>query len=232
MTPVSVSAYAKLHGVSKGAAQKWQARGLLKMVDGKVNVEASDQSLAHAGVGRYADVATRARRTATGSREQVAVTVAAVPAAMIGDLEEAAAQGDEDARSVLSFMSGLAEGRTVDLITAQTIKENGLAAIRMIEARKRAGEVVEMADAEAVIFEVFRRQRDAWLNFPSRVGPLIAAELGLAPDRVVEVLTVHVHQQLTDLGEPVDPLRKDGATAADGPQGDDAAATTEPAGVG
>lgn len=223
MMLVSVTAYAKLHEVSKGAAQKWQARGLLVMREGKVDVEASDRSLAHAGVGRFADAATKARRAATAP-PPVAVPVAALPAAILGDLEEAAAQGDDEARTVLDFMAGLQAGRLVNLIEAQTIKENALAAIRMIEARKRAGEVVEMADAEAVFFDVFRQHRDAWLNFSSRIGPLLAADLGLTPDRVVEALTVHVHQHLTDLGEPVDPIRKAGAAEADGQKGSNTAA--------
>lgn len=218
MTLVSVTAYAKLHEVTKGAAQKWQARGLLVMREGKVDVEASDRSLAHAGVGRFADAATKARRSGT-TPPAVAAPVAALPAAMIGDLEEAAAQGDDEARTVLDFMAGLQAGRVVTLVEATTIKENALAAIRMIDARKRAGEVVEMADAEAVFFDVFRQHRDAWLNFPSRIGPLLAADLGLTPDRVVEALTVHVHQHLTDLGEPVDPIRQAGAAEADGQKG-------------
>lgn len=224
MTLVSVSAYARLHGVTKGAAQKWQARGLLVFRDGKVAVEMSDQKLAHAGVGRFADPATKTRRTATAPATPVAATVAAMPAALVGDLEEAAAQGDDAARTVLDFMSGLSEGRVVNLIEATTIKENALAAIRMIEARKRAGEVVEMADAEAAFFDLFRQHRDAWLNFPSRVGPLMAADLDLAPDRVVEVLTQHVHQHLNDLGEPSDPIRQAGTASADGAKGIDAAA--------
>ena len=224
MTLVSVSAYARLHGVTKGAAQKWQSRGLLVFRDGKVAVEPSDQKLAHAGVGRFADAATKTRRTATVRAPKVAAPVAGLPTAMVGDLEEAAAQGDDAARTVLDFMTGLSEGRVVNMIEATTIKENALAAIRMIEARKRAGEVVEMADAEAAFFDVFRQHRDAWLNFPSRIGPLMAADLGLAPDRVVEVLTQHVHQHLNDLGEPNDPIRQAGAAAADGAKGVDPAA--------
>lgn len=223
MTLVSVSAYAKLHDVSKGAAQKWQARGLLVFREGKVDVEASDRSLAHAGVGRFADAATKARRTATPA-PAVAIKVAALPAAMTAGLEEAAAEGDDEAKTVLDFMSGLQEGRVVTLAEALTIKENALAATRMIEARKRAGEVVEMADAEAVFFDIFRQHRDAWLNWSTRIGPLLAADLGLTPDRVVEALTVHVHQHLTDLGEPVDPIRKAGSAEADGQKGVNAAA--------
>lgn len=232
MTLASVSGYAKLHGVSKAAAQKWQNRGLLRLKDGKVDVEASDQSLAHAGVGRFADPATKARRTATQPPEPVAVSVAPLPAAMVGDLEEAAAQGDEAAATILQFMAGLSEGRTVDLITAQTIKENGLAAIRMIEARKRSGEVIELADAEAVLFDMFRHQRNAWLNFASRVGPLIAADLDVPADKVVEVLTAHVHQHLTELGEPGDPFGQDQSAEADGLQGVAPAAASESARVG
>lgn len=228
MTLTSVTGYAKLHSVSKAAAQKWQSRGLLKFKDGKVDVEASDQSLAHAGVGRFADAATKGRRTpatkAATNAPKVAAPVASLPAALVGDLEEAAAQGDEDARTVLDFMTGLSEGKVVNLIEAQTIKENALAAIRMIEARKRAGEVVEMADAEAVFFDVFRQHRDAWLNFSSRVGPLLAADLGLSPDKVVEALTIHVHQHLTDLGEPVDPVRQAGSSEADSQKGRNPAA--------
>lgn len=220
MTLVSVTAYAGLHGVSKTAAQKWQARGLLVFKDAKVDVEASDRSIAHAGLGRFADSATKGRRAAASAEPPVAARVAGLPAAMVGDLEEAAAQGDAAAKTILDFMSGLAEGRVVNLIQAQTIKENALAAIRMTEARKRAGEVIELADAEAVLFDMFRQQRDAWLNFPSRVAPLIAADLGLEAARVTEVLSEHVHKQLSDLGEePSQPFRQDGEAETDGLQG-------------
>jgi hypothetical protein len=56
--------------------------------------------------------------------------------------------------------------------------------------------------AEAVLFEQARAIRDAWMNWPSRVGPLIAAELGISPDPVLEALNKYVQQQLQDLGEP------------------------------
>lgn len=219
MSLASVSGYAKLHGVSKAAAQKWQARGLLKMVDGKVNVEASDQSLAHAGVGRYADAATRERRAATPTGNPVAAEVAGLAA----DLTAAAQDEDALAPSLIAFANRLAEGHYVNLIEAQTIKENGLALIRILDARKRANELIEMADAEAVLFEMFRLQRDAWLNFPSRVGPIIAADLGIEPERLVEVLTGHVHQHLADLGEPDNALREADQAAGDRAEGVDPA---------
>lgn len=203
---VSVSAYARLHGVTKGAAQKWQSRGLLSFKDGKVDVKASDQSLAHAGVGRFATGGKGSRERPAADHKVAGAEVATSVAGLAKKLTATAELEDDLAPALISFAEKLATGHHVDLITAQTIKENGLALIRLIEARKRAGEVMEVSDAEGVIFEMFRQQRDAWMNFPSRVGPLIAADLGLAPEKVVEVLKGHVHQHLIDLGEPDDPL--------------------------
>lgn len=188
------------------------------MVDGKVDTEASDRLMAHAGVGRFDD-----RRTEPAERAST-VNPPVVGDVLAKKLRDAAGDEDELAPALIAFAEHLATGHHVDLITAQTIKENALALIRLIEARKRAGEVIEIADAEAILFEMFRLQRDAWLNFPSRVGPLMAADLGVAPERVVEVLTQHVHQHLADLGEPENTLRQTGEVEVDGAEGLDAAA--------
>ncbi|WP_162986963.1 hypothetical protein [Sphingomonas paeninsulae] len=72
----------------------------------------------------------------------------------------------------------------------------------MLAARRDAGSLVEIEVAETVLFDTQRSQRDAWMNFPTRVGPLLAAELGIDADKLVEALTTHVHQLLDDLGEP------------------------------
>lgn len=55
VTLASRAAYARLHGVSKNAVSKWEARGAVVVVDGQVSVEASDRLLAHAGLGRFSD---------------------------------------------------------------------------------------------------------------------------------------------------------------------------------
>ena len=216
---VSVTAFAKLHGVSKTAAQKWQGRGLLTFRDGRVDVAASDRALCHAGLGRYADPATRDAQPATRPGNQRVADVAG----LADELTAAAEQDEEMAPALIAFAQRLAEGHHVDKITAETIKENALAMIRLIEARKRAGEVIEVADAEGVLFDMFRQQRDAWLNFSSRIAPLLAAELDVSAEKVSEALTAHVHQQLTDLGEPGNPLREGQPALADGAEGLEAA---------
>jgi hypothetical protein len=64
VTLVSRPAFAKQHGVSKAAVQKWEARGAVVVVDGKVSVEATDRLLMHAGLGRFSDRPRRASATA------------------------------------------------------------------------------------------------------------------------------------------------------------------------
>lgn len=59
VTLVARAEYARAHGVSKAAAQKWEKRGLLVVVDGKINVEASDRKMMHAGMGRFSNRAVR-----------------------------------------------------------------------------------------------------------------------------------------------------------------------------
>jgi len=97
----------------------------------------------------------------------------------------------------------LADIEGVDYAEALRRKENYLALLRQLEYEQKSGALVELTIAQGVLFEAFRGQRDAWLNWPVKVGPLLAAELGIEEaDRVVEALTAHVHKQITDLGEP------------------------------
>ena len=94
------------------------------------------------------------------------------------------------------------EVQLLDYASALQKKENYLALLRQLEYEEKSGSLVQLATAEAILFEEFRAQRDAWLNWPTRVGPLLAAELGIEADRLTEVLTAHVHKQIAQLGQP------------------------------
>jgi hypothetical protein len=87
-------------------------------------------------------------------------------------------------------------------VEAERIKENYLALLKKLEYEQKEGSLVEIGVAGQVLFEASRAARDTWLNWPSRVGPLVAADLGLEADRVTEVLTGYVHEQIDQLGEP------------------------------
>ncbi|ARK42640.1 hypothetical protein [Burkholderia pseudomallei] len=98
----------------------------------------------------------------------------------------------------------MAMGATHDLSEAIRIKENFNALLKQIEYEQKSGSVVDLAIARTVLFDCARAARDSWMNWPMRVGPKIAADLGLEADRVTEVLLAHVHTQIADLGEPDD----------------------------
>jgi hypothetical protein len=86
---------------------------------------------------------------------------------------------------------------------ALRIKENYLALLRQLEYSIKSGAVIDLAEAEQTVFDLFRGVRDAWLNWPARVAPLIAADLDFEDvDRLGLVLAAHVQTQLASLGEP------------------------------
>ncbi len=63
------------------------------------------------------------------------------------------------------------------------------------------GEVVDRARATAMVFDLARRERDAWLNWPPRVAADIAAELGAEPHAIEQVLMRYLRRYLTEMSE-------------------------------
>lgn len=192
---VSIREFARLDGCNDKLVRRAIAeRKLTLSADGKL-----DAALAGSGW-RKANRrgADKAKVSAANVR-----TADTGPARSIPGAEETAAAADamfsEEAEN---FLDRVLAGEYADIAVAERVKENALAAKHLLAARRDAGSLVEIETAESVLFETQRAQRDAWMNFPTRIGPLLAAELGLEGDKVVEALTVHVHQQLDDLGEP------------------------------
>lgn len=200
--PVSVREFARLDGCDDKLVRRAIKAGKLPVsVDGKV-----DPTLAGSGwrkqnrrgaaaADNSADIS---KVSAPSVRTPAKRTKVSAPTAEV--VEEAAEA--LFAEEVDDFLSNVLAGTYADTMTAERVKENALAAKHLLAARKDAGSLIEIEQAEKVLFETQRSQRDAWINFPTKIGPLLAAELGLEADKVVEALTAHVHQQLADLGEP------------------------------
>lgn len=186
MDLVTKAEFARRHEVSKPAVQKWESQGFLVFRDGKVDVEASDAKLRGARLGRFKD----------------AVNQPAAVNSPVNPVNPPPPVNPDDTEALEDFLERLLAGQYATQADAERVKENVLAAKHLLAVRKEAGALVEVEQAETILFEVSRAARDAWLNWPVRVGPLLAAELGLEADRVTEVLTKHVHQHLDELGEP------------------------------
>jgi hypothetical protein len=81
-------------------------------------------------------------------------------------------------------------------------KERSLAGLRQLEYEQRAGVLITIETSRRVLFEQARGARDHWLNWPARVAPLLAADLGVEPADALRVLTKLVHAHVSAMGEP------------------------------
>ncbi|CBJ50355.1 hypothetical protein [Ralstonia solanacearum] len=181
MALVKQSAFAELCGVSRQAVLNWKREGKLVMQGALVDVDAS---LARLGRVRKGGAPVKS--------EQPALKVMEIALELGETLDDAAQRlaGEIDV-----------DGTSFD--EARRVKEVYLALLNRLEYEQKSGTLVDLDLASAILFEEFRAQRDAWLSWPAKVGPLVAAELGVeAADKVTAVLAAHVHKQITDLGEP------------------------------
>jgi len=160
-----------------------------------VEVEGSDRRMRDAGLGRFRNGSTEAASVDT-SRQRVDRRRLPV------DPRAAIETGDEDPVGVDDFLADLALGRFRTQVDAQKIKENALAARQLLNLRRDSGELIEIERASTLFFELTRQQRDAWLTWPTRIGPMVAADLGVDTAKVVETLTTYVQEQLEAIGEP------------------------------
>ncbi|PZT99851.1 MAG: hypothetical protein DI624_04045 [Brevundimonas sp.] len=234
MALVSMATFGEMHGATKQAVSKWKAKGALKIVDGKIDVEASDRLMLHHGLGRFAEPSTKASTGAQTVNRQPSTTMTASTglAQEISDL--ASDVGDEFASlpGLQRFVAVIAAGGYSNAVEAETVKQNALALKHLLDARVKANELCDIADAETALFESARASRDVWMGFADRVGPTMAAELGIEPEKLVEALTVHVHQQLAEMGEPENPFGEAGSPGAGFAARVHAAAEDERAGLG
>ncbi|MEH8372539.1 hypothetical protein RAH02_17880 [Klebsiella pneumoniae] len=183
------SDFARLHGVSRKTVTMWKSRGWLIMSGDDIDVAASNAQLE-----KYRKSVNRPEKQKTSAPEKKR-------AGQVLPAREPPEESDPSLEG-LAWDFLLENGAELSLDEARRVKENYLALLTKLEFQQKDGQLIEMAAAEEVLFNAFRQQRDAWLNWPSRVAPLMAADLGVPADRMTEVLIEHVHKHISVLGEP------------------------------
>lgn len=77
------------------------------------------------------------------------------------------------------------------------------AKLKEMDYRERRSELIERRPALLAVHEAFRRERDAWLAWPSRVAARMAARIGFEDVHLLQVaLDEFVREHLHELAEP------------------------------
>jgi hypothetical protein len=92
-------------------------------------------------------------------------------------------------------------GTQVTFARARVATEVLKAQLQKERLKREKGEVVDKARAVAMVFDLARRERDAWIGWPSRVAANLAAEVGVEPHRLEQALERYLREHLANLGE-------------------------------
>jgi hypothetical protein len=90
----------------------------------------------------------------------------------------------------------------ISFAEAQRRKEAALARLRELEFEQKSGRLCDVAIVHSEVFAIARAERDALMNWPSRVAPLLAAEFGIDQVRLAVSLERHIRQFLTERSDP------------------------------
>lgn len=195
---LSRRAYAAHRGVSHTAVNKALASGrIVAEPDGTIDPVKADAAWAantDPSLQRGADSQALGAAAAAETRAAPPGTKP-VPAAAVAAVNETLREnGQEDTDPV-------GGGQEVSFIRARMANEILKAQTAKVRLQKLKGEVVDRAKAAAYVFDLARRERDAWMNWPPRVAANMAAELGVDPHLLEQALERHLRGHLAELSE-------------------------------
>ncbi len=181
---ISIRAYARHRGVSHTAVRKAIRTGrITPEADGTIDPEKADREW-----DAQTDPAQQRGRQAQALGAKTRVKTKPVPKAALRAVDETlgdAPPGDGEVSYLRARMAN-------EVLKAQTAK---------VKLAKMKGELVDREKATAMVFDLARRERDAWQNWPPRVAADMAAELGVDAHTMEQVLDRHVRKHLAELAE-------------------------------
>jgi hypothetical protein len=191
--------YAERRGVSESAVRKAIASGrITPEADGTINPARADAEWAaqtdpakQRGVHAQAMAAETAATTARAQAARKPVPQAAI-LAVDETLRDAGAEPADTGPEGGGEISFLRARMANEVLKAQTAK---------VRLQKMKGELVDRARAAAMVYDLARRERDAWLNWPARVAANMAADLGIEAHRMETVLDGYLRAHLLEMAE-------------------------------
>ena len=179
---LSIRAYARHRGVSHVAVKKAIDTGrITPLPNGTIDPDRADT--------QWAQNTLQTRKTAASGKD-------AAPHARTERAATATPPSETPEVSVPPMSTG-----GTSLLQARTVNEVLKAKLKQVELAEKKEELVDRAKAVAHVFKLARVERDAWLNWPTRVSGLMASTLGVDPHTMHVTLEAAVREQLIELGE-------------------------------
>ncbi len=184
MDGMSERKYAAHVGLSRGAIQKAKETGrLVQHADGSIDAAASD-----------------ARRAAMTDPSKQRGASANAPPPKLKPVPDTALSAVGDTLREQGLAPPVT-GTATTFLQAKTANEVLKAQERKIRLAKLKGELVDRAQATALVFDLARQERDAWISWPPRVAANMAADLGIDAHAMEQALVRYVHQHLSEMAE-------------------------------
>jgi len=182
---ISIRAYARHRGVSHTAVRKAITSGRITTEpDGTIDPEKADMEWA----AQTDPAKQRGEHAKKAMGAKTRVKTKPVPKAALRAVDETIGDtppGDGEVSFLRARMAN-------EVLKAQTSK---------VKLAKMKGELVDREKATAMVFDLARRERDAWQNWPPRAAADMAADLGVDAHTMEQVLERHLRKQLAELSE-------------------------------
>ncbi len=189
--------YALHRGVSESAVRKAISTGrMTTLPDGSIDAAQADREWStqtDPAKQRGAHAQALGVRTAEATARETSATKPVPRAAIEGVNETLRAAGQEP--------DAPAEGGEVSFLRARMANEVLKAQTAKVRLAKMKGELVDRGKATSMVFDLARRERDAWQNWPPRVAANMAADLGVDAHRMEQVLSEYLRRHLADMAE-------------------------------
>ena len=102
---------------------------------------------------------------------------------------------------IVLYLFGVSPTVCKSFLRARNANEVLRAQTAKLRLQKLAGDLVDRTKATGLVFELARRERDSWMNWPPRVAANMAAELGVDAHKMELVLDKFIRSHLADLSE-------------------------------
>lgn len=193
--------YAEYRGVSESAVRKAIASGRISVEDdGTI-----DPLRADAEWDSSTDPSKQRGEHATSAQVKSAAATARAKSAEMKPVPRAAIDAVNDTLTEAGERAPVdvpgTDGGEISFVKAKMANEVLKAQTSKIKLQKLKNELVDRPKAEADVFALGRRERDAWINWPARVAANMANELGVDAHTLEVTLDKYLRVHLMDLAE-------------------------------